>query len=149
MTNYITKTYLSWKDIEADTKAMTAKILQDHDSFTGIIAITRGGMVPAAIVAEITGIKNIEIIGLSSYDGDKQGAMQMLRKPQDIGDGQGWLIIDDLSDTGNTFRHVRELYPKAILATPYVKPQGQSEPNYWVKAFAQKDWLVFPWADEG
>jgi len=43
------------------------------------------------------------------------------------GDGEGWLVIDDLVDTGRTAEILRRTYPKAHFATIYAKPQGRPQ----------------------
>jgi xanthine phosphoribosyltransferase len=61
------------------------------------------------------------------------------------GDGTGWLIIDDLVDTGNTAKVVRRLLPKAHLATVYAKPAGEPLVDTYVTWVSQDTWIYFPW----
>ena len=64
------------------------------------------------------------------------------------GDGSGWLIIDDLVDSGTTFRQLRKMLPKAHFATVYVKPKGSTLVDTTVIPIDQEMWLVFPWDDD-
>ncbi len=95
-----------------------------------MIAITRGGLVPAAIVARELGIRIIDTVCIASYDHTKQGDLQVLKgisaemAKLGGGTGKGLLIVDDLVDTGKTGRLVREMMPDAHFATVYAKPQG-------------------------
>ena len=106
------KTYpISWGQLHRDSKALAWRLL-DHDYFKGIIAITRGGLVPAAIVARELDLHLIDTICISSYDWkDKKGEADILKRFP--GDGEGWLLIDDLVDTGRTAKVVKEMIPKA------------------------------------
>ena len=78
-----------------------------------VVGITRGGLVPACIIARELDIKMVETLCISSYDHQDQRKAQVLKEASNIGTGEGWLIIDDLVDTGNTFVIARELYPDA------------------------------------
>jgi xanthine phosphoribosyltransferase len=61
------------------------------------------------------------------------------------GDGEGYLLIDDLVDTGRTAQAVRQLLPKAYFATLYAKPAGRPIVDLFVKEFKQTKWIHFPW----
>ena len=60
-------------------------------------------------------------------------------------DGAGWLIIDDLVDTGHTARTVREMLPKAHFATVYAKPAGRPLVDTFITEVSQDTWILFPW----
>jgi xanthine phosphoribosyltransferase len=72
-----------------------------------------------------------------------QGAVNILKGVP--GDGDGYLLIDDLVDTGKTARVVRQLLPKAYFATLYAKPSGRPIVDTCVKEFKQNKWIHFPW----
>ena len=78
-----------------------------------MIAITRGGLVPAAIVARELGIRIIDTVCIASYDHTRQGDLNVLKGVSEAvaklggGSGKGLLIVDDLVDTGKTGRLVR------------------------------------------
>ena len=61
------------------------------------------------------------------------------------GDGEGYLLIDDLVDTGRTAQFVRKLLPKAYFATLYAKPAGRPVIDLCIKEFKQNKWIYFPW----
>jgi xanthine phosphoribosyltransferase len=113
------------------------------------VAITRGGLVPAAIVARELGIRVIETICVASYDYDKQGAISVLKNvgAEIIGTdgGAGVLIVDDLVDTGATAKVVREILPKAHFATVYAKPQGRPLVDSFITEVSQDTWIYLPW----
>ena len=87
---------------------------------------------------------------ITSYEAASDDSAQTMRKEVRIlkgveGDGEGYLLIDDLVDTGNTARVIRKLLPKAFFATIYAKPQGREVVDLCVKQFAQDKWIYFPW----
>ena len=112
----------------------------------GLVAVTRGGMVPAAVVARELEIRLIETICLASYDDRNQGTLEVLKSVP--GDGQGWLIIDDLVDTGQTAQAVRDLLPKAHFASVYAKPAGRPLVDTFITEVSQDTWILFPWDTE-
>ena len=60
-------------------------------------------------------------------------------------DGEGWLVIDDLVDTGNTFALARKTLPNAHYACIYVKPMGAKQTDTYITEFSQETWVHFPW----
>jgi len=111
--------------------------------WTGIVAITRGGMVPAAIIARELDIRLIDTLCIASYDDRQQGEATVLKEVS--GDGTGWLIVDDLVDTGRTAKVVRNRLPRAHFATVYAKPAGRPLVNSFVTEVSQDTWILFPW----
>jgi xanthine phosphoribosyltransferase len=117
------------------------------DYFKGIIAITRGGLVPAAIIARELDIHLVDTICISSYDWkDKKGEADILKTVE--GNGEGYLLIDDLVDTGRTAQLVKEILPKAHFATVYAKPAGRPLVDTFVTEVSQDTWILFPWDTE-
>ena len=112
------------------------------------MAITRGGMAPAMIVARELDIRTVDTISVKSYDWQQQSRAQMLKPPsaEVMGpDGEGILIVDDLVDTGKTLELVRQLYPKAHFATVYAKPSGRPMVDTYITEVSQDTWIFFPW----
>ena len=91
------------------------------------MAITRGGMAPAMIVARELDVRTVDTISVKSYHNQDQGEAEVLKSPASdiMGDGTGILIVDDLVDSGKTLELVRRLYPNAHFATVYAKPHGE------------------------
>ena len=126
--------------------------LADKGKFDAIVCITRGGLVPAAIVARELGLRLIETVCVASYhDYKSQGQLVVLKDIapaiRAIGDGlgKGVLVIDDLTDTGATAKVVREMLPNAHFATVYAKPAGVSLIDTFVTEVSQDTWIYFPW----
>jgi len=138
---------VSWEQFHRDARALAWR-LAGFGPFKGLVAITRGGLVPAAIIARELDLRLIETICISSYDDKKNQAGLNLIKPisPDLaGDGTGLLVIDDLVDTGKTAREVREMLPKAHFATVYAKPAGRPLVDTFITEVSQDTWIYFPW----
>jgi xanthine phosphoribosyltransferase len=142
---------VSWDQFHRDGKALAWR-LADKGPFEAIVCITRGGLVPAAIVARELGLRLIETVCIASYhDYKSQGQMSVLKAISPsvaaLGDGRGKgvLVIDDLTDTGKTAKVVREMLPNAHFATVYAKPQGVPLIDTFITEVSQDTWIYFPW----
>lgn len=114
--------------------------------FQGIVAIARGGLVPAAIVARVLDIRLIETLCIASYDGIEKGPLNVLKgAPERAEDGLGWLLIDDVADSGSTAEEARRMLPAAHYATIYVKPVGRPFVDTFISEVEQDVWIDFPW----
>ena len=142
--------HISWEQIHRDSRALAWRLDKQGPGAEGawrsVVAITRGGMVPACIVARELNVRHVDTISVVSYDHQNQGAAGVLKAPDpSIGDGEGVLVIDDLVDTGKTLEVVRELYPKAHFATVYAKPKGKPLVQTYITEVSQDTWIFFPW----
>jgi xanthine phosphoribosyltransferase len=134
---------VSWDELHRTAKALAWRLI-DKGPYKGIVAVTRGGLVPAAIIARELDIRLIDTVCLQSYtDVHQVGQISLLKGV--AGDGAGWLIIDDLVDTGRTAKHVRDMLPKAHFATIYAKPAGRPMVDTFITEVSQDTWIFFPW----
>jgi len=142
---------VSWDQFHRDARALAWR-LSGQGKFDAIVCITRGGLVPAAIVARELEIRLIETVCIASYhDYKEQGGLQVLKKISEdliakhgVG-GEGILVVDDLTDTGQTAAEVRKMLPKAHFAAVYSKPQGREMIDTFVTEVSQDTWIYFPW----
>jgi xanthine phosphoribosyltransferase len=141
---------VSWDQFHRDSRALAWR-LHGAGPFEAIVCITRGGLVPAGIVARELGIRLIETVCVASYRDTAQGDLTVLKgvAPSIVerggGKGAGVLIVDDLVDTGQTARVVRGLLPRAHLATVYAKPMGRPLVDTFITEVSQDTWIYFPW----
>lgn len=133
---------VSWEELHRNARVLAWRLLE-AGPFEGIVAVTRGGLVPAAIVARELEIRLVDTVCVSSYDHKDRGEAKILKSPD--GDGGNWLIVDDLVDTGATARVVREMLPQAHFATIYAKPAGKPFVDTFVTEVSQDTWILFPW----
>ena len=132
---------ISWPELHRDTRLL-CHALMDKGPFKGIIAIARGGMIPAALVSRELEIRIIDTICAASYAKSAEEGAQNARSEVKIlkgvdHDGEGYLLIDDLVDTGATARVIRNLLPKAYFVALYAKPMGREVVDLCVKQFSQ------------
>ncbi len=141
---------VSWDQFHRDSRALVWR-LAGVGPFEAIVCVTRGGLVPATIVARELDIRLIETVCVASYSHMTQGQLQVLKgiAPAIValggGEGKGVLIVDDLVDTGKTARVVRDLLPKAHFATVYAKPMGRPLVDTFITEVSQDTWIYFPW----
>jgi xanthine phosphoribosyltransferase len=141
---------VSWDQFHRDARALAWR-LAEAGPFSAIVCVTRGGLVPAAIVARELGIRVIETVCVSSYDHVTQGELRSLKPvAPDIvasggGRGKGVLVVDDLVDTGQTAKFVRAILPEAHFAAVYAKPMGRPQVETFITEVSQDTWIFFPW----
>jgi xanthine phosphoribosyltransferase len=140
---------ISWVELHRDARYLS-EVLHGKGDWKGIIAVTRGGLIPAALVARELDIRLVDTICVTSYDSGAAGAAAQVQTSVRVlkgvtGEGDGYLLIDDLVDTGRTAQVVRQLLPKAYFATLYAKPAGRAIVDTCVKEFKQNKWIHFPW----
>ena len=139
---------VSWEQFHRDARALTWR-LSGYGPFEAVVSVTRGGMVPAAIVARELGVLVIDTVCISSYDYGKQNEIKVLKsvdkKLREDDGGAKVLIVDDLVDTGATAKAVREILPKAHFATVYAKPAGRPLVDTFVTEVSQDTWIYLPW----
>ena len=138
---------VTWDQLHRDSKALAWRLLE-KGPWRGIVAITRGGLIPAAIIARELDCRLIESVSIVTYDEEVRGQPKVAKPPAAAGDGEGWLIIDDLVDTGTTARVVRGLLPRAHFATVYAKPAGKPTVDTFITEVSQDTWILFPWDTE-
>ncbi len=140
---------VSWDELHRHSRALAWRLVE-LGPWQGIIAVTRGGLVPAAIIARELDIRLVDTVCVATYHPARPGEVD--RQPAETqvlkavsGDGAGFLIIDDLVDTGVTARIVRQMLPKAHFATVYAKPAGRPLVDTFVTEVSQDTWILFPW----
>ena len=147
--------HISWDQIHRDSRALAWRLDgkgPDDGAWRAVVAITRGGMAPAMIVARELDIRTVDTISVVSYHSgggkaDQRREAKVLKAPDTdmMGDGTGILIVDDLVDSGKTLELVRALYPKAHFATVYAKPEGEPQVDTFITGVSQDTWIFFPW----
>ena len=142
---------VSWDQFHRDARALAWR-LSGAGPFEAMVAVTRGGLVPAAVIARELGIRVIDTLCVSSYSHTSQvSEPTVLKGISDAverlggGTGKGLLVVEDLVDTGKTARIVRELVPQAHIAAVYAKPMGRPLVDTFITEVSQDTWIFFPW----
>lgn len=151
------KRFYGWRHVDRACNNLACKY--DHFLPRRIIALARGGLVPATIIANKLGVRHIHSLGLASYemssDGiERPGEFNLYQalptnaprmNPDDV-----VLIVDDISDKGTTFKYAKEYIKQIVGGTVVtmsltIKPETQFKPDYYDEVVDQEQWLVFPW----
>jgi hypothetical protein len=140
----------SWNQIYSMLLGQAQKIQLSHFKPDIIVAVARGGLVPARILLDLMETKDFATIQIQNYVGINQTAKepvlkQCLNTPLT---GKGVLLVDDISDGGKSLQlakaHLEEKGATEVkTATLYVKPATLTVPDYFEKQTS--NWVVFPW----
>ena len=139
---------VSWDQFHRDCKALAWRLADNQNKWDVVVAITRGGLVPAAIIARELGIRNIETVCVASYHTYKsKGEIEIIKpiNPEINQKSKNILVIDDLTDTGATSKEIKKILPNAHIATVYAKPLGRNTVDTFVTEVSQDTWIYFPW----
>ena len=142
---------VSWEKLHEDARILAKKVAEGNSKWKGIVAITRGGLIPTSILATELEIRTIETLCIASYaqgkyeHQDDRGKLELLKDALNINQGRGWLMIDDLVDTGETASLARDILPFAHFATLYAKPDGIPMVDTFITEVPQDTWVIFPW----
>lgn len=133
---------ISWEQFHKDCRALVKKLIK-VGNFKKMVAVTRGGLFPAGVIAREMEIRDIDTICIASYDEYSQGKLTLVKPSMIEGDGEGVLFVDDLVDTGRTIEFIKQKYPKAHIATVYAKEKGKHLVDTYVSMM--DCWVLFPW----
>ncbi|MGL9769729.1 MAG: xanthine phosphoribosyltransferase [Sodalis sp. (in: enterobacteria)] len=136
------KYVVTWDMFQIHTRTM-AKHLLPSEQWKGIIAVSRGGLVPSALLARELGIRHVDTVCIASYDHDNKRDMNVLKRAK--GEGEGFIVVDDLVDTGGTAKVIRNMYPKAHFVAIFAKPAGRPLVDDYIIDIPQNTWIEQPW----
>ena len=152
---------ISWEQFHLNTLALVKKLKKYE--FNRIIVVSRGGLVPASIIASELDIRYVDTICYQSYNNNKQSSIELIKRPLVLNTliNPKTLIIDDITDTGKTFKTIDNLnkntwpliWPTpanaSCFASVYTKPQGKEFINEFAVEVDQDVWVEFPWEKIG
>jgi len=151
----VKKVYYAWDDILEHARMLLKRLEDRH--YDALLAVTRGGMVPGALLAEALGIRNVLTAAVMLYDDTERAHDEphFLQFPVDalILDKRV-LIVDDVWDSGRTAVAVRERVKAAggipEVAVLHFKPENNAFPGDGPDHYAIEtgDWIVYPWDPE-
>lgn len=149
------KRHLSWSDVESMVRRLVEKLPGTYDN---LLVVTRGGMIPAALVSQLLGLRDILVAAVMFYSGPDQRLPEplFLQFPEDpLIAGKRVLVVDDVWDSGTTSVAVLERLARAgarpEVAVLHYKPQRSSYPSRRPDYFVEEtsDWIVYPWQPTG
>lgn len=146
--------HLSWRDVRLLVRQLTNKLRDER--FDAYLVITRGGMVPGALIAKALDHTDVLTACIAAYDANDEPLEHPIvhefpSEPQ-IHDRR-ILVVDDVWDKGRTIAvakaHVRHAAGTSLVATLHYKPQ-RSEVDGCPDFYASKvdHWIVYPWEED-
>jgi len=153
------KQHLSWKKVDRACDSLCKNYTNTHPLPVKIIALARGGLAPATIIANKLGVRQIYNLGVSSYTSNEDGTGSpgefnvYQRIPSNITRltrGEHVLIVDDISDKGTTFKFAAEYLKQNVggnisTMSIVIKPDTKFIPDFYHKSVNNDTWVVFPW----
>ena len=141
---------LSWQEIEAACNSLAAKIEASGFVADYIIGITSGGLIPLYFLSQELRIKNILTVSAKSYENKEQKKLDIWYLPEASLAGKNILLIDEIIDTGETFKQIKQRMEEkygaheARTAALVVRTDHCKHlPDFY--AVEASDWAVFPW----
>jgi len=146
---------LTWQGFGDATRDLSRTIVADGFMPEVVVAIARGGLLPAGAIAYGLGIKNCGAINVEFYTGI--GTVlpdpELLPPEMDMAylDGRRVLLVDDVADSGRTLDlAVRLLTDRGAIVRSvviYTKPTTIIRPDWSWKDTSR--WIDFPWSWQG
>ncbi|XBC39444.1 MAG: xanthine phosphoribosyltransferase [Buchnera aphidicola (Nurudea shiraii)] len=139
------KYIVTWDMLQIYARKLAYKLLP-ATQWDGIIAVSRGGLIPSALLARELNIRFIDTICISSYDHNNLRDLRILKYASMTKLNESKIIVvDDLVDTGGTGQVIRHIYPKATFVAIFSKPMGKLLVDKYVIDIPQKVWIEQPW----
>jgi len=111
-----------------------------------IFGLSRGGLIPSIIISNILNIRKVYSIGIKSYEDTAKGEFELYQIPE-LEDIDKVLVIDDISDTGDSLRAVKDIMQSKDIITVslHIKKESKFIPNVYGKQVNNNVWVVYPW----
>ncbi|HEU5484935.1 MAG TPA: phosphoribosyltransferase, partial [Microlunatus sp.] len=145
---------LSWSDFGVASRDLATQIVADGYVTDIVVAVARGGLLPAGALAYALGTKAAGTLNVEFYtDVEETLPAPVILEPlldTTALAGKNLLVVDDVADSGRTLALVMELLaPHAAevrSAVLYTKPRTVIRPDYsWRET---ELWITFPWSAE-
>jgi len=144
---------ISKEKLDRDISRLADRIARDRQ-WRGVVGVANGGIYPAGKVADRLALEYREI-RITTYRGRTKVAPEILSAIDDLDDGDGLMVVDDIVDSGDTALTIHRMLPRATLLVVYVKAEGIEKlrelglaPVY-AERLPQESWIVFPWHQTG
>ena len=141
---------VAWREIDTCVETVGRTIRTARFRPDCIVAILKGGLVPARLLSDFFGSIEIYPMRVKAYDGTRKldrVRLESFRYP--IG-RKRVLLVDDIHDSGQTLqkviRYLQRRRPRALrTATLFYKHQASHPPDFHARTVAPDVWMVFPW----
>ncbi|PJA48446.1 MAG: hypothetical protein CO170_02725 [candidate division SR1 bacterium CG_4_9_14_3_um_filter_40_9] len=140
------KIKVSYEDLQKRCITLADQIVHSGFKPDIVVSITRGGLLSAYFLADLIGVKSIEMVNIES----KQGGREIQDMTKIIKDFSQFkvLIVDDLIDSGNTITYIFSNYkfdrPNTKIAVIYLKEGAKIQADFFVEKITD-EWIIFPY----
>jgi len=134
------------------TRQLAHQIQDDGYHPDIIVAIARGGYIPARLLCDHLDINNLASFRVTHYTGAQKAEQTRLSLPLTIDvRGMNVLLVDDITDTGDTLRlaldHIHAFQPQQLrVAVLHHKTVSTVVPDYYARKIVRWRWITYPWA---
>ena len=144
---------VDWPRVVAMSRHLARLIRDAGVEIDMIVAIGRGGYMPARLLSDLLGIFNLTSFKIEHYQGAHKGRVAQVKYALNAPvDGQSILLVDDVSDSGETFNvaleHIHALGKplRTRTAVLHHKVVSSVAPDFYAEKIAQWRWVIYPWA---
>ena len=125
------KQYITWEKFDDQVNKLASKI----KNVDYVVGVPRGGLILAVMMSHRLGIKHITIDHLEKLEEFNLNI-----------DNKSILIVDDISDSGQTLKHYKK--QGYTTATIDVRNTTITKPDYYCNWLDTPDWIVYPWEEK-
>lgn len=145
---------VTWDEIVDLSTKLSEKIRESNYNIDIIIAIARGGLVPARLVADVLGVLDILSIKIEHWIVTASHTPEArVKYPYKVDlNGKKVLIVDDITDTGDSIELARKFVienfnPSEVKTATlqYIKPVAKITPDYYAEEITSWTWFMYPW----
>lgn len=144
---------VSWTAVRNLSRKLAGKIRDDGFRPGLVVAVARGGYVPARLLCDYLDIHELSSIQIVHYaaGAKKKRQARLVEIPSRNVHGRNVLLVDDVNDTGDTLELAREHFANAgvrslRIAVLHHKISSSMVPDYYAQKIIKWRWLIYPWA---
>ena len=142
------KTIVTWRKAMSLCSRIVGQLKDRYPNVVDydIIGLSRGGLIPSVIISNMLNIRKVYALGMRSYTEQEKTDTEVYQVP-DILSMRKILLIDDISDTGESFKQTSEMLvgKEVITVSLFFKDKTIFVPNVFGKKVKNNNWVVFPW----
>ena len=145
----------TFNEIEQHINDLVYKIKESKNRFTKIVTLTKGGLIPARLIARDLEIDEIYVMGIKLYTLENTATPEPIIYQRLDGDFKQYdkiLLIDDIVDSGDSIKYVKHYIENMEhkccnikIASVFYKKKSKIAPDFYSKVVDNEEWVVFPW----
>lgn len=146
--------FISWKEGVMLSEALAKKVQESTYQPEVIVAVSRGGLVPARIISDVLEVDDVVSIGVKYWGLAQRRAERPVlyhnTEPGVVRDRRV-LVVDEVTDTGHTLIVIKNILDlmgarEIRLAVLHLKATSRLIPDYYVEKIDEWIWISYPWS---